>query len=78
MMKFLLLALVALFTVLSFVVGLVSAQASLLRRCLGINFVIAVLFLLIPGLNLLGLLMIAISGALLLTGRCDKCLAHPA
>ena len=62
-----------LFVSLCLLVGAVMGQARLLNQCLGITITMGVLLMLVPGLNLIGLLLIAFSGARILAGKCKTC-----
>ena len=46
------------------------AGTSILTRCYGLSFTVGLLLLLIPGLNIVGLLLMAIAGMMLLLGKC--------
>ena len=51
----------------------VMAQARLLKQCMNLSIVLGIVFLLVPGVNIIGLILLAISGALLLAGKCKTC-----
>lgn len=54
-------------------VATLMAPARLLNQCLNLSIALSVVLLLIPGVNLIGLILLAISGALLLAGKCRTC-----
>lgn len=54
-------------------VATLVANARLLNQCLNTSIALGVVLLLIPGVNLIGLILLAISGALLLVGKCKMC-----
>jgi hypothetical protein len=49
----------------------VYGSAALMRKCLGVNLLFAVIFLMIPPLNIVGILMLAVVGLMVMTGRCS-------
>ena len=53
--------------------AMVMAQARLLKQCMNLSIVLGIVFLLVPGVNIIGLILLAISGAMLLSGKCKKC-----
>ena len=62
------------FTILiGYVAGTVSANALLLKRCLGFSYTLGVILLLVPGLNMIGAFLVAISGLMQLLGKCKAC-----
>lgn len=54
-------------------VATVMAQARLLNQCLNMSIALGIVLLLIPGVNLIGLILLAVAGALILAGKCKKC-----
>jgi predicted tellurium resistance membrane protein TerC len=54
-------------------VAWVGAPARLLNQCLNLSMGMAVVLLLVPGVNLIGLVLLAVSGGLLLARRCTAC-----
>ena len=65
--------LVALLSVISLMVGVITAQARLLKQCLNITFGVAVVLLLVPPFTPLGLVLLAVSGAMIVMGKCKAC-----
>lgn len=57
--------------VLGCVVAGVYSSASLMRKCLGVNLLVAVIFLMIPPLNIVGFLMMGVVGLMVMAGRCS-------
>ena len=68
--------LVALFAIVvsvCIVVAMVTAQARLLNQCLGISILVGIILLVFPGLNLVGLCLLAVAGLMILLGKCKLC-----
>ena len=61
--------------VLGLVVASITAHARLLNQCLGLGMTLGVLLLIVPGLNLIGLLLLIVSAVMVLMGECRKCTA---
>ena len=65
--------LLAVILIVCLLVAMVMAQARLLNQCLNISIALGVVLVLIPGVNLIGLILLAIAGALVLLGQCKTC-----
>lgn len=63
----------AIVAIVSLVVASVVSHAHLIRRCVGLSFTVACALLLIPGLNVVGLLLLVVSGLMLMMGKCQMC-----
>lgn len=54
------------------IISNIVGATSILTRCYGFSFVTGLLFLLVPGLNVIGVILMAIAGVMLILGRCKK------
>ena len=66
---------IVLLAIVGLIVGSVTAHARLLNQCLGISMTLGVILVLVPGLNVIGLLLVVMSAVLAIMGECRKCKA---
>jgi len=49
-----------------------SGLTFILERCMGIPFMVGLILLLVPGLNIIGAILLFICGIMLMFGKCKK------
>ena len=67
--------LVIIFAIVCLAAAYIGGSARLLNQCLDMTIPLALVFLLVPGLNVLGMLLLIVAGFKLLIGKCKSCVS---